>query len=86
MAAEESFIKALQAGEKKYTATAPCPTHGSPVERYTKNKGCVLCIKALSRRQYLSSRSRIKRITLDVHVDDRDVLELFAKQLLEARV
>jgi flavodoxin len=80
----DRFVEAAGNGSTRYESVLPCKHHGK-VERYIKNKGCVVCAQASSAIQYLNRDRKFKRRMYRVHDDDVALVELFINQLLEAR-
>lgn len=81
---EPNFMAALRAKTTRYDSELPCKRHGV-VQRYTKNKGCVVCCNDKSRVQYMSTRYDLKAHTVRVHDDDWAFVEEVVKQLNDAR-
>lgn len=84
MKVELNFIVAEQNGAKTYRSERPCPHHGL-VDRYTANRGCVVCCRESSAKNYISKVGKVRKLTVKVHVDDIAIVEALATQMLEMR-
>lgn len=84
MKVEINFILAQRDRLKTYQSERPCPRHGT-VQRYTSTRGCIECNRENSSKAYDERTGLIRRVTLQAHKDDVELIETFAAQLLGAR-
>lgn len=77
-------MEALRTGATRYNSERRCTKHGK-VERYTKNRGCVICTRESKSVSYHLTTNGFITKPFTLHKTDLAVVTEFIKQLNDAK-